>query len=110
MLPCVLQQLVTRTATGIKQVLLQQMLQCRFIVRGTRQLIKHRAIPMQAMSFQTVQNVCTGAGFGTWWVEIFDAQQPLAAVLLGADIAADSGQQGAGMQTPRGGRGEATND
>ena len=87
---------------------MEQLLQRNFVMFGAWQLIRHRPIPVQAMSLEALQYGCAGAGFGAWRVEIFHAQQPSAAVLLHADIAAYGSKQGASMQTPRRGRGEAT--
>ena len=106
----VIQKLLARASAGIKQIARQQLLQGGFVVFSAWQLINDRAIPVKAVSLQAVQNGGSGAGFGSGGVQIFDAQQPASLLLSGADIAADSGQQGAGMQTPRGGRGEATSD
>lgn len=106
----VIQNLMTGAPAGVEQITLHELLQGGFVVFGAWHLINDRAIPVQAVSLQTAEDGSTGTGFGPGRIQIFDTQKPFAALLSGADIAADSGQQGAGMQAPRRGRGEATND
>ena len=53
----------------------------------------HGAIPGKPEGFQRAQNGVGGAGHFAWWVQVFDAQQPLAALAACVQIAAHGGGQ-----------------
>jgi hypothetical protein len=99
--------LFARAAAGIDCAEALQFMQRLFIGRRAPALVDYFLVPMQSAGFQRAQDVVRGAGQAARRIEIFHAQQPAAAVMLGVEVAAQRGDQRAEMQRAGGGGGEA---
>ena len=72
-------------------------------------LIDDRAIPLEAVNLKQAQDFVGMGLAAAWLVQVFHAQQPLAAVPACIEITAHGGNQRAEMQRP-GGRGRKAPD
>ncbi|MNR30722.1 hypothetical protein D3C85_1481900 [compost metagenome] len=86
-------QVFARARAGIGQAMIEQAFDDFGIGVMAQALVGDIAIPFKAVVFQGLQDCCLGAGRFAGWVEVFHAQQPLAADSAGVEIGGEGGDQ-----------------
>ena len=91
-------QLFSTASTGVNPVLLCQLIDDGLIMVDVVALIVNLAIPMQTEPVQNGKNLIGGFGNNAEMIQVIDAQQPLALLRSGVQVAGQRGVKRPQMQ------------